>query len=106
MAEYLDMRLKANRGVRANRKKVTLLAYFTWLSTKPDSGITDNPWIGIHQNRVTKRDQYITHKEYEAVAKIVPRKVAALMNLIYCTLQQPQDIVEWTLAKNYQETRI
>ncbi|WP_169295694.1 tyrosine-type recombinase/integrase [Advenella sp. EE-W14] len=103
VAEYLDMGMKANRGVRANREKATLSACFTWLRTKSESGITDNPCIGIRRNRETKRDRYVTHEEYKAVASIASRNIIALMNLIYLTLQRPEDIIEWTPANIIQK---
>jgi integrase len=98
VAEYLDLGLKNNRGVRANREKATLSACYTWLMRKSETGITFNPCIGIRRNRERKRDRYVTDAEYDTVAAVVTRNIRCLLDLIYLTLQRPEDIIEWTPA--------
>lgn len=98
VAEYLDLGLKNNRAVRANREKATLSACYSWLMRKAESGITYNPCVGIRRNKENKRDRYVTDAELEQVLKISTRNVRALIELVYLTLQRPEDIIEWTPA--------
>lgn len=98
VAEYLDVGVEMNRSVRANREKATLSACFTWLLRQSGTGISVNPCIGIRRNPERKRDRYVTHEEYRAVWKKAQPSVRALLDLIYRTLQRPEDIINWTPA--------
>ncbi len=102
IAEYLDLGLKNNRPVRANREKATLSACFSWLMRKEESGITANPCIGIKRNKETKRQRYVTDLELNQIQEVAPKNIAELLDLIYLTLQRPEDILLWT-EKNIVE---
>jgi len=95
VAEYLDLGLKNNRGVRANREKATLSACYSWLMRRSDTGVTYNPCVGIRRNSESKRDRYVTNAELEQVRALATRNVRALLDLVYLTLQRPEDIIEW-----------
>ena len=106
VAEYLDLGLKNNRGVRANREKATLSACYSWLMRKSESGISLNPCVGIRRNKENKRDRYVTDTEMDQVRALATKNVRALIDLIFLTLQRPEDIIEWTPADiiNKQES--
>lgn len=106
IAEYLDLGVKNNRAVRANREKATLSACYTWLMRLEESGITANPCIGVRRNKETKRNRYVTDEEYKAVHNIAHPNVAALLDLIYLTLQRPEDIILWTKDNIIQKTEV
>lgn len=96
VAEYLDTNLELNRGVRANREKACLSSMFTWLIRTGAAGIKSNPCIGVKRNKETKRDRYVEDDEMHATLKDAPVQVWALAELIYRTLQRPEDIITWT----------
>lgn len=106
VAEYLDLGVKNNRAVRANREKATLSACYSWLMRLEESGITANPCIGVRRNKETKRARYVTDEEYKVVHDIAHPNVAALLDLIYLTLQRPEDIVSWSDKNIIQKTNI
>lgn len=97
VARYLELGAENNRAIRANREKACLSAAFTWMMTQPESGVTVNPCVGVKRNPESKRERYITDKEYNAVHDLATRQVRGLMGLIYRTLQRPSDILAWTL---------
>lgn len=96
VARYLEIGVENQRAVRANREKACLSASFTWLMTQPDAGVTINPCIGVKRNPESKRERYISDKEYNAVYQLAAQQVRGLMALIYRTLQRPSDILRWT----------
>lgn len=99
VAQYLDIGAADGRPVRANREKSCLSAAFSWMLRQPDSGVKLNPCAGVKRNPESARDRYVEDAEFQAVYKIAEKPVRALMNLIYRTLQRPEDIITWT-AKN------
>jgi len=96
IGEYLDLGVEQDRPVRANREKSCLSAAFTWMIRQADSGVKVNPCFGVKRNPETKRDRYVEDWEFNAVYAVAARSVRALMDLIYRTLQRPEDIIEWT----------
>ena len=95
---YLDMGAAADRAIRANREIAALSACFTWLRRQPEAALPANPCFGIERNPESKRDRYVEHDEYQYVYEASTASMQALMELIYRTLQRPEDIIEWTAA--------
>lgn len=95
IAGYLDLGLEMGRPVRANREKACLSAAFTWMVRQKDSPVKRNPCLGIRRNKETKRDRYVTHAEFDQVWTRAEKPVRGLMDLIYRTLQRPEDIITW-----------
>lgn len=98
IGQYLDLGAQMERPVRANREKACLSACLTWLIRTGEGNLKVNPCIGVKRNRETKRARYVTHDEYHAVHAIATKPVRALLDLIYRTLQRPEDIMKWTPA--------
>lgn len=98
IAQYLDLGAENNRPVRANREKACLSACFTWLIRTGEGSVKTNPCIGVRRNKETPRERYVEHAEYQIVRKKAVRQVRGLMDLIYRTLQRPEDIINWTPA--------
>ena len=98
VAQYLDIGAEIGRPVRANREKAALSACFTWLIRNGEGSVRSNPCIGVRRNKETPRERYVEHHELDAVRSIAMRQVRGLMDLIYCTLQRPEDIIGWTPA--------
>lgn len=96
VAEYLDTMKEAGRGVRGNREKACLSACFTWMKRKGHGGVKTNPCIGVKRNRETKRERYVEDDEMRATLAHAPVQVQALAELVYRTLQRPEDIIHWT----------
>lgn len=96
VADYLDTGLQMNRAVRANREKACLSAMFTWLIRTGQGGVKLNPCIGVKRNKETKRERYVEHNEMHATLAGAPVQVWALAELVYRTLQRPEDIIIWT----------
>lgn len=104
VAEYLDTGLQLGRAVRANREKACLSAMFTWLIRTGQGGVKTNPCIGVKRNRETKRDRYVEDDEMRATLASAPVQVRAMAELVYRTLQRPEDIIGWT-PRNLTERR-
>ncbi|GMV45135.1 MAG: hypothetical protein AMXMBFR66_05330 [Pseudomonadota bacterium] len=104
VAEYLDTNLELDRGVRANREKACLSAMFTWLIRTGQGGVKTNPCIGVKRNKETKRDRYVEDDEMRATLADAPVQVWAMAELVYRTLQRPEDIIAWT-PRNLTERR-
>ena len=104
VADYLDTNLELKRGVRANREKACLSAMFTWLIRNGLAGLKTNPCIGVRRNKETKRDRYVDDDEMRATLASAPAQVWALAELVYRTLQRPEDIITWT-PRNLTERR-
>jgi len=98
VGSYLDLGVELDRPIRANREKACLSACFTWMIRTGDAGITTNPCIGVRRNPETKRDRYVTNAEFHAVRQVAPLSVRSMMDLIYRTLQRPEDIIGWSRA--------
>lgn len=98
IAQYLDAGARADRAVRANREKAALSAAFTWMRRRPDTGVTVNPCFGIARNPEQKRDRYVDHDEYALIYGMASKPERILMDLIYRTLQRPEDIITWTAS--------
>jgi len=64
-------------------------------SRQPNSGVAVNPCKGISRNPESKRERYVEHEEYAVIRKRAVKSVRALMDLVYRTLQRPEDIIEW-----------
>jgi hypothetical protein len=62
--QYLDIGLKAGRGVRANRERACLSACFSYLIRFNLSGVASNPCTGIKRNRETPKARYVEHDDY------------------------------------------
>lgn len=95
IGQYLDLGASQNRAVRANREKACLSAAFTWMLRQPDSGVKLNPCSGVKRNPESKRERYVEDAEFQAVYKEAEKSVQAFMDLIYRTLQRPEDIITW-----------
>ncbi|WP_172965887.1 tyrosine-type recombinase/integrase [Achromobacter xylosoxidans] len=98
VAQYLDAGAQADRAVRANREKACLSAAFSWMMRKPETGVKVNPCFGIARNPEQKRDRYVDHDEYTLIYGRASKAEQILMELIYRTLQRPEDIITWTTA--------
>jgi integrase len=92
---YLDLGVEQDRPVRANREKSCLSAAFSWMMRQPDAGVIMNPCMGVKRNPEFTRDRYVEDAEYLAVHRRAVGSVRALMDLIYRTLQRPEDIILW-----------
>lgn len=95
VGQYLDLGASQNRAVRANREKSCLSAAFTWMLRQADAGVKINPCSGVKRNPESKRERYVEDAEYAAVYKVAEKSVQAFMDLIYRTLQRPEDIIAW-----------
>ena len=96
IAEYLELGLKNNRAVRANREKAALSSCMTWMISKGHGDLLVNVCRAVKRNPESARDRYIEDDEYHAVFdKCGPAK-KAWAELIYRTLQRPSDILKWT----------
>lgn len=104
VADYLDTNLGLNRGVRANREKACLSAMFTWLIRTGEGGVKTNPCKGVRRNKETKRARYVEDDEMRATLAEAPAQVWAMAELVYRTLQRPEDIIAWT-PRNLTERR-
>ncbi|MGE0745252.1 MAG: tyrosine-type recombinase/integrase [Rhodospirillales bacterium] len=98
VGEYLEEGILAGRPVRANREKAALSSCFTWLMLQPAAGVTTNPCIGVRRNPESPRDRYVEDADYRAVWTRAGRSTRAMMDLIYRTLQRPEDVLRWTTA--------
>ena len=98
IGQYLDAGMENDRPVRANREKACLSACFTWLIRTGEGSVKTNPCIGVRRNKETPRERYVEHAEYQAIRKVAVRQVRGLLDLIYRTLQRPEDIIRWTPA--------
>lgn len=98
VAQYLDAGAAAGRPVRANREKATLSAALSWMMRRPGTGVKANPCFGIARNPEQKRDRYVEHDEYALIYRECTKPERILMDLIYRTLQRPEDIITWTAA--------
>ncbi|MEO6919101.1 MAG: tyrosine-type recombinase/integrase [Collimonas sp.] len=96
VGEYLDTMKEAGRAVRANREKACLSACFTWMIRKGMGGVKSNPCIGVKRNKETKRERYVEDNEMRSTLTGAPVQVWALAELVYRTLQRPEDIIGWT----------
>lgn len=103
VAQYLDLGADNDRPVRANREKACLSAAFTWLIRTGEGSVKTNPCIGVRRNKEKPRERYVEHVEFQTVRKIAVRQVRGLMDLIYRTLQRPEDIIQWTPANIIQK---
>lgn len=98
---YLDLGVKNERAVRANREKACLSSCLSWLLRQPGATrMVVNPCMqasGTVGNPESKRDRYVTDEEYKEVYKHAGTQVRLLMDLTYRTLQRPEsDIIRWT----------
>lgn len=96
VADYLDTNLQLGRAVRANREKAALSAMFSWLIRTGQAGVKLNPCAGVRRNKETKRERYVEDDEMHATLRDAPVQVWALAELVYRTLQRPEDIITWT----------
>lgn len=103
IGQYLDAGMDNDRPVRANREKACLSACFTWLIRTGEGGVKTNPCIGIKRNKETPRERYVEHAEYQTIRPLAVRQVRGLLDLIYRTLQRPEDIIRWTPADIIQK---
>lgn len=99
-AGYLDLGLTLGRAVRANRETACMSSMLSWLARSGEGGVKRNPWIGagIRRNKETPRERYVEHDEFREVRALATKQVRGLMDLIYRTLQRPEDIIAWTPA--------
>ena len=103
-AEYLDTNLELGRSVRANREKACLSSMFTWLIRTGQGGVKSNPCKGVKRNKETKRDRYVEDDEMHATLATVSVQVSSMAELVYRTLQRPEDTIAWT-GRNLTDRR-
>lgn len=97
IGEYLDKGVELDRAVRANRERAALSAMFTWLIRKGFAGVKVNPCTGVQRNKETKRARYVENDEMLAtLGGKTPVQVWGLAQLVYRTLQRPEDVITWT----------
>lgn len=96
VGQYLDLGVEMERPVRANREKACLSSCFTWLIRTGEGSVKVNPCIGVKRNKETKRERYVEHDEYQTTWALSTKSVRALLDLVYRTLQRPEDIILWT----------
>lgn len=112
VTEYLDIGLKAGRGVRANRERACLSSCMSWMLRNNQGGLVVNPCMrasGVRRNAESQRERYVTDAEYLAVYHAAPAQVRLMMELVYRTLQRPEvDVLAWTPAiiKHKAEGRV
>jgi integrase len=97
VGSYLEARAKQGAPVRGNREKALLSHVFTWARTRSDAWgrvVTVNPCFGVHRNPEQKRGRIIEDVEYRKVYDLAQKPVRILMDLIYRTLQRPEDLLE------------
>ncbi len=99
-----DYGLELGRAVRANREKACLSSMFTWLIRKGHAGVKSNPCIGVRRNPERKRARYVDDAEMRATLAKAPVQVWALAELVYRTLQRPEDIITWTVRNIVERT--
>lgn len=91
VAKYLDLRGK-DAPVRANREKALLSHIFTMAMRW---GVLDsNPCRGVHRNKETGRDRYISDQEFKAVWSKANLTIRCLMDLGYLTAQRIGDLID------------
>jgi integrase len=56
--------------------------------------VTVNPCFGVHRNPEKKRDRIIEDAEFRKVYDLAQKPVRLLMDLVYRTLQRPEDLLE------------
>ncbi|MGV3679704.1 MAG: tyrosine-type recombinase/integrase [Acidovorax sp.] len=100
---YLDIGVKQERAVRANREKACLSSCLSWLMrTGKTPMLKTNPCMqaaGTQSNPEKVRERYVTNEEYMAAYNAAGTQVRLLMELTYQTLQRPEsDIINWTPA--------
>lgn len=99
VGEYLDKGLELGRGVRANREKAALSVFFSWMmraqAAKP-AGVKMNPCAGVRRNPESKRQRYVEDDEMLETLAQAPVQVWGLAQLVYRTLQRPEDVITWT----------
>lgn len=99
VGEYLDKGLEMGRAVRANREKAALSVFFSWMmraqAARP-AGVKSNPCAGVRRNTETKRQRYVEDAEMVGTLAQAPVQVWGLAQLVYRTLQRPEDVITWT----------
>lgn len=95
VGQYLEARASAGAPVRANREKALLSIVFTWAMRQEKWGqiITVNPCRGVHRNPEHARERIIEDREYQAVYALAETPIRRLMELVYRTLQRPEDLI-------------
>lgn len=82
--------------VRANREMSQLSAMYSWLIEKGlCPGLKLNPVSLIARNPETPKERYVEDHEFQTVYSIAQRSVCMAMDLVYKTLQRPQDVLAW-----------
>lgn len=94
---YLDAHAAAGRPIQANRDKAALSSFMSWLVRQEDSGVSVNPCLGVRRNPETKRARYVEDAEFSAVLAHAVPQVRGLLELIYRTLQRPEDVLGWNI---------
>jgi integrase len=100
---YLDIGRKEKRAVRANRERACLSSCLSWLMRQPGATTMKvNPCMqasGTQGNPESKRERYVTDRDYRDVWNAAGTQVRLLMDLTNRTLQRPEsDILGWTPA--------
>jgi hypothetical protein len=98
IGKYLDLCAENGRAVRGNREKACLSSCFTWLVRTGEGSVKVNPCLSVKRNRETPRERYVEHEEYHALRPVAVRQVRGLLDLVYRTLQRPEDVITWTPA--------
>lgn len=104
--KYLDLGVDMDRSVRANREKACLSACFTWIRTRrPEANVITNPCFGVRRNTETARDVYVETTHLQAVYRLASPMAIAYAELVYRTLQRPDDVLGWTRANIAKRTK-
>lgn len=99
VGDYLDKGAETGRAVRANREKAALSVFFSWMmraqAARP-AGVKSNPCAGVRRNPESKRQRYVEDAEMLETLAQAPVQVWGLAQLVYRTLQRPEDVITWT----------
>lgn len=87
--QYLEWRSSA--PVRANREKALLSHMWNWARERGYTSMP-NPCAGIHGNRESGRDVYVTDEQFRAIRKHADDVTRNAMDLAYLTGQRPADV--------------
>lgn len=99
VGEYLDKGAELGRAVRANREKSALSVFFSWMmraQAARSAGVKSNPCAGVRRNPETKRQRYVEDAEMLETLALAPVQIWGLAQLVYRTLQRPEDVITWT----------
>lgn len=92
ITKYRDNR---TAKVRCNRELSLLSSVYRWLIEQNHCpGLLVNPVKLIQRNPESPKDRYVEDAEYQPVYGIAQRSVCMAMELVYRTLQRPEDVLK------------